>query len=186
MTKSMVVSPVTSFIFISPKINLGLGRDGIRIFGNGSYKCLIKDILCSNHQLFSENYLQHFAKFLKNTLHILFFGIPCRSSLQKYFVMIVFLVSSIHLHISRWDVRTTYFQASDWTVELYKRILLEETETRTPLISVSCIESDILHWTCLFMNNSAWFCCLLSRYHQFQNLEIFFMKANMHVSTIKF
>ena len=123
MTKSMVVSPVTSFIFISPKINLGLGRDGIRIFGNGSYKCLIKDILCSNHQLFSENYLQHFAKFLKNTLHILFFGIPCRSSLQKYFVMIVFLVSSIHLHISRWDVRTTYFQASDWTVELYKRIL---------------------------------------------------------------
>ena len=59
--------------------------------------------------------------------------------------MIVFLVSSIHLHISRWDVRTTYFQASDWTVELYKRILLEETETRTPLISVSCIECEILH-----------------------------------------
>ena len=72
MTKSMVVSPV----FISPKINLGLGRDGIRIFGNGSYKCLIKDILCSNHQLFSENYLQHFAKFLKNTLHIHFLGHP--------------------------------------------------------------------------------------------------------------
>ena len=100
--------------------------------------------------------------------------------------MILFLVSSLHLHVSLWDARTTYFQASDWSMELYKRILLEETETRTPLISVSCIESDILHRTCLFMNNSAWLCCLLSWFHQFHNLEIVFMNANMHVSKIKF